>query len=68
MSDNSSGNKSAPSPDDPFNDMPDRYIPDNLDEIMQRVYEHGVILRNTKCSSQGEHDKQKGESEVRAGS
>lgn len=45
MSDNSSGNKSAPSPDDPFNDMPDRYIPDNLDEIMQRVYEHGVVLR-----------------------
>lgn len=47
--------------------MPDRYIPDNLDEIMQRVYEHGVIQKNTKCSSLGEHDKQKGESEVRAG-
>lgn len=45
MSDNSSNNKSAPSPYDPFNDMPDRYIPDNLDEIMQRVYEHGVVLR-----------------------
>ncbi len=66
MSDNSSNNKSTPSPDDLFNDMPDRYIPDNLDEIMQRVYEHGVIQKNTKCSSQGEHDKQKGESEVRA--
>ena len=25
--------------------MPDRYIPDNLDEIMQRVYEHGVVQR-----------------------
>lgn len=25
--------------------MPDRYIPANLDEIMQRVYEHGVVLR-----------------------
>lgn len=45
MSDNSSNNKSTPSPDDLFNDMPDRYIPDNLDEIMQRVYEHGVVLR-----------------------
>ena len=45
MSDNSSNNKSTPSPDDLFNDMPDRYIPDHLDEIMQRVYEHGVIQR-----------------------
>ena len=45
MSDNSSSNKSAPSPDDPFNDMPDRYIPDNFDEIMQRIYEHGVVER-----------------------
>ena len=45
MSDNSSSNKSAPSPDDPFNDMPDRYIPDNFDEIMQQIYEHGVIER-----------------------
>ena len=26
-------------------ETPDRYIPDNLDEIMQRVYEHGVVLR-----------------------
>lgn len=47
--------------------MPDRYMPDNLDEIIQRVYEHGVVQKNTKCSSQGEHDKQKGESEVRVG-
>lgn len=26
-------------------ETPDRYIPDNLDEIMQRVYEHGVVQR-----------------------
>lgn len=45
MNDNSSNNQSAPSPEDPFNDTPDRYIPDNLDEIMQRIYEHGVVQR-----------------------
>ena len=26
-------------------ETPDRYIPDNLDEIMQRVYEHGIVQR-----------------------
>ncbi len=46
-------------------DMPDCFLPDNFDEIMQRIYEHGVVQKNTKCSVQDEHDKQKGESEVR---
>ena len=37
--------KSTPSPHDFIDDTPDRYIPDNFDEIMQRIYEYGVIER-----------------------
>ena len=36
--------KSTPPPRDPINDMPDRFT-DNFDEIMQRIYEYGVIER-----------------------
>ena len=42
---NSSDGQANPSPDNAKEEMPDRYIPDNLDEIMQRVYEHGVVQR-----------------------
>ena len=42
---NSSDGQANPSPDNAKEEVPDRYIPDNLDEIMQRVYEHGVIQR-----------------------
>ncbi len=42
---NSSDGQANPSPDNAKEEMPDRYIPDNLDEIMQRVHEHGVVLR-----------------------
>ena len=45
LNDNFSNNRSTPSPEDVGEETPDRYIPDNLDEIMQRVYEHGVVLR-----------------------
>ena len=34
---NSSDGQANPSPDNAKEEMPDRYIPDNLDEIMQRV-------------------------------
>lgn len=45
MNANSSDGQANPSPDNAKEEMPDRYIPDNLDEIMQRVYEHGVVQR-----------------------
>ena len=45
LNDNFSNNRSTPSPEDVGEETPDRYIPDNLDEIMQRVHEHGVVLR-----------------------
>jgi len=45
LNDNSSNNRSTPSPEDAREETPDLHIPANLDEIMQRVYEHGVVLR-----------------------
>ena len=45
LNDNSSNNRSTPSPEDAGEETPDRYIPDNFDEIMQRIYEHGVVER-----------------------
>ena len=45
MNANSSDGQANPSPDNAKEETPDRYIPDNLDEIMQRVYEHGVVQR-----------------------
>ena len=45
LNDNSSNNRPAPSPEDVGEETSDLHVPDNLDEIMQRVYEHGVVQR-----------------------
>jgi|GEM_PF-5078775 hypothetical protein len=41
--------KSTPLPRDPIDDMTDRYIPDNFDEIMQRS------IRAWRCSEKTSH-------------